>query len=344
MGKDLLKNPYGRFYHLAYHLANLGHNVELILISYKKEEDDVIEFSNIYIRSYSLFPNPVSTIMKIYKLIKSSGSDWIFGFSDIYYGVLAQTFARKLDQKCLIDAYDNYEAYMPWLKPLHWLWRFSVKRATVVTCAGQSLNDLFRNYRRTKPIHILPMTVDGNLFFEQSREECRQKLDLPLNVKLIGYHGSISDSRDIRTLFSAAKKIINSGEKIKFVVSGRKDKNIKIPAEFIYKGYLPDSDVPLLLNSLDVLVVTNKDSIFGNYSYPVKLYEAMACHIPVVVSKTESTKWILRKYPQYLVEPEDNNALIEKINEVIKLGRVSYERLPTWEEITDDLSQLIIKN
>ena len=36
-GKDLLTRPYGRFFYLPYWLAQRGHEVYILLLSYKKE-------------------------------------------------------------------------------------------------------------------------------------------------------------------------------------------------------------------------------------------------------------------------------------------------------------------
>lgn len=342
MGRDLLNSPYGRFYNLSHLLSISGHTVHIILLSYRKQEAEQTVRGKLQITSISAIPNPLTALLKINSIIQESQPDWIFGFSDTYYGILAVYFARQYHCKSLIDAYDNYESYLPWLKPLHWMWRSSLKRATVVTCAGKSLKNLFRKYRKTKPIVILPMSVDHGIFYPRPKEECRKMLKLPLNVKLIGYHGSISESRDIRLLFSIAEKISSKKSNIKFVISGRKDKKINVPQELIYKGYLPDSEVPILINSLDLLVVINKKTKFGNYSYPVKLYEAMSCNIPVVVSKTDSTEWIMEKYPQYLVIAEDENSLANKIYEVIDMEDVNYDKLPTWKEIADNLDEIIM--
>lgn len=38
-----------------------------------------------------------------------------------------------------IDAYDNYESYIPWLKLLHVLKRRALSRADLITAAGPNL-------------------------------------------------------------------------------------------------------------------------------------------------------------------------------------------------------------
>jgi glycosyltransferase involved in cell wall biosynthesis len=341
MGKDLFSKPYGRFYNLAYLLSKLGHNVELILFSYKKNEISSKKVDRLKISSVSLLPNPFKTIFRVSQQIRESKPDWVVGFSDTYYGIMAEYTARKINKKSWIDAYDNYESYIPFLKPLHWLWRNAIDRAALVTCAGPGLEELFTKYRKEGPVVVLPMTVNHNEFKELSREVCRQELGLPIDNKLIGYHGSISNSRDIDTLFAAIQKIQLTNPDVKLVMAGRIGKNIEIPKSVLYLGYIADNDIVKFINSMNILAVINKNTKFGNYSYPIKLYEAMACKIPVVVSKTKSTEWMMNRFPELLVEPEDFNALADKIDEVIHFNRIKYDELPTWDKITDKLAQKI---
>ena len=65
-------------------------------------------------------------------------------------------------------------------------------------------------------------------------------------------------------------------------------------------GYLPDEDIPVLLNCMDVFAVISLISAFGRFSYPVKLYEAMACRIPVAATATEPAIWILKDRDAFL--------------------------------------------
>ena len=67
--------------------------------------------------------------------------------------------------------------------------------------------------------------------------------------------------------------------------------------------------MPFLLNSMNVLAVINRLSAFGRFSYPAKLYEAMACSIPVVATATEPATWILGGEQRFLVRPGDSHDL-----------------------------------
>jgi len=160
-GKDLIERPYGRFYYLPKILAEKGHEVHILLLSHKNEPKISHQKDEIHWASLSLLKHgPFAYSRNAEKITNQINPDWIVGFSDTYYGILAQRLGSKLHIPSLIDAYDNYESYIPWLKPLHYQWRSSLVKATLVTAAGPSLADLLGNSRPGKPTEIIPMAAD----------------------------------------------------------------------------------------------------------------------------------------------------------------------------------------
>jgi glycosyltransferase involved in cell wall biosynthesis len=299
-------------------------------LSYKKEPPVKIEKDGITWLSESIYPwGPVKYIAKASTIVRTVKPDWIVGFSDTYYGILAEQLGTKYGLKSVIDAYDNYESYIPWFKLLHHYWRKAIAHATVVTAAGPHLGDYLNAFRPNKEVRIVPMAADPE-FVPLNKRECRQKLGLPLDKQLVGYCGAIYNNRGIDLLFKVFT-LLKDNSNIAFVLSGRKEKNISLPNQVKWLGYLPDEQVPLLLNSLDVLLVINKPSAFGHFSYPVKLYEAMRCHIPVVVADVEGSKWILKAHPQFLARTGDAIDFAEKIQLVLALDKFDYGSRNSWE-------------
>ena len=56
----------------------------------------------------------------------------------------------------------------------------------------------------------------------------------------------------------------------------------------------------------------------------------MACHQPVVASRTASTAWVLRDFPDRLVAPGDAAALAGALVSALDLGAVDYGAQPGW--------------
>jgi len=266
------------------------------------------------------------------ELIKSIKPDWIVGFSDTYFGILAEHLGRKFRIKSLIDAYDNYESYLPWCAPLHFLWRRAVSQATAVTAAGPQLVDLLQQSRSERPVFIVPMAADVPVFMPLDQEACRHELNLPLEKKIIGYCGSIYRNRGIQTLFDAYDLLKQSDHNIDLILTGRKEQGVSLPSSVKWLGYLYDDKIPVFLNSLDVATIINRASRFGQYSYPVKLYEAMRCQIPVIATDTPSTSWILKGDERFLARPDDPSDLANRIRKILTFGRINYGEQTSWEQ------------
>jgi glycosyltransferase involved in cell wall biosynthesis len=331
-GRDLLTRPYGRFYHLPRFLAQAGHEVFLFLLSYRNEPPVRINRDGITWLSESILPQGVQRyVRRASELTRRVRPDWVVGFSDTYYGILAQHLGRKYVIRSAIDAYDNYESYLPWLKPLHFLWRKALSGATIVTAAGPQLAELLQQSRAGKPVHIVPMAADPD-FVPMARDECRKQIGLPLGEALIGYCGSVYCSRGVVTLFEAFEELCRQRPGIRLILAGRRERSVRLPRQARWLGYLPDQDIPALLNSMDLLAVVSRLSAFGRFSYPVKLYEAISCQLPVVATATEPAKWILNHQEAFLARPGDPHDLGRKIEDMLAHSRIQYAGMNTWEE------------
>jgi len=277
------------------------------------------------------------------ELIKSIKPDWIVGFSDTYFGIMAAHLGRKYGIKSLVDAYDNYESYLSLFTPLHFLWRRAVSQATAVTAAGPQLAELLQQSRPGRPVFIVPMAADVPGFMPLDQEACRRELNLSLENKIIGYCGSIYRNRGIQTLFDAHDILKKSDRNIDLIFTGRKEKGISLPSSVKWFGYLSDDKIPVFLNSLDVAVVINRISRFGLYSYPVKLYEAMRCHIPVIATDTPSVNWILKGDDRFLARPDDPYDLADKIRKASTLDRIDYGEQTSWEQSCQIFEEVLLR-
>jgi glycosyltransferase involved in cell wall biosynthesis len=256
--------------------------------------------------------------------------DWIIGLSDTYYGILAEHLGQKLGVRTAIDTYDNYESYIPWIKPLHWLWRRAIRRVDLVTAAGPQLASLLEREWPGRPVHVVPMAADPSFHAALDRHVCRERLGLPLHAPMVGYCGAVYRNRGIAVLFDAFEEIRQENREARLVVSGRKERGVHLPPFVKWMGYLPDDHMPYLLNAMNVLVVINRLSAFGRFSYPVKLYEAMACGLPVVATATEPAAWILGGDQRFLARPGDPHDLALKISALLPQGRMVYPQVPDW--------------
>ena len=337
MGRDLARNPYGRFFHLPRILGERGHRVSIALLDY--ENGDKLKFDAHGIRwtSSPLF----GYVGSVEQQIADLAPDWVIGFSDTYFGIFAERIARKHGLLSCIDAYDNYESYMSWARPLHWLWRRALRRSDLLTAAGPDLLALMSQGVEDRHSAVVPMAADPIGFTPRDRLKCREALQLSVSAPLVGYCGSMHSSRGVDVLFDAIPLVLEERPEVQFVHSGRTWSNVPLPDSIRSLGFIDDDKVPLLLNSMDVLVVTNRASAFGHYSYPVKLYEAMSCQVPVVATRTRATEWILHRHPDSLVEPGDPQALGAAILRALAVADADYQTVSTWQTNCDIFEQAL---
>lgn len=339
-GRDLFTQPYGRFYYLPRLLAERGHEVHLLLLNYRNEPPVYRNEMNLHWHSVPFLPvGPRPFLVKANQLATELKPNWILGFSDTWYGILAERIARKIGAQSLIDAYDNYESYIPWLKPLHLLWRHSLTRANVVTAAGPQLADFMSRSAGGRPVDIIEMSADP-CFYPRSKSACRSQLGLPTNKTLFGYSGSLHPSRSIQLLFSIFEKLKELMPDAELVISGRLSKNVKLPSHVRWLGYLPAEKVPTVINSLDLIFAINKPGAFGNYSYPVKVYEALACGVSVIATDLPGTAWVLREHLEWLAKPEDIDDFVEKIISLLN-NQSLFKPVSGWHDSAEQLEKLL---
>lgn len=173
-------------------------------------------------------------------------------------------------------------------------------------------------------ILVAPDGVDVDLFDTDLRkEECRKKLNLPCDKKLVMYTGHLYEWKGVYTL-AESSQYLNKGELVVFV--GGTEENIK---EFKKKyrnvknilvvGRKSYVDIPLYLKAADVLVLPNsaKEDISRFYTSPMKLFEYMASGTPIVASNLPSIREVLNGNNSILVEPDNPIALASSIKDVL---------------------------
>lgn len=175
-------------------------------------------------------------------------------------------------------------------------------------------------------ILIAPDGVNLKLFdLDISKEDAVNKVNLPLNKKIIMYVGSfyLYNWKGIDVLLDSIRFFPEKD--FVFVLVGGSDKEIlKIKEKYRFKNLIlisrvPYGVVPVYLKSADVLVLPNKkgDIMSEEYTSPLKLFEYMASRTPIVASNLPSIREILNKDNAILVEPNNPEKLALGIKEVL---------------------------
>lgn len=171
-------------------------------------------------------------------------------------------------------------------------------------------NILINTYKAEKSkVKFIPNGVDITKFYPMDKTECREKLNLQKEEKIVLFIGGFIERKGPLRVLEACKKL-NSDTKMIFIGSGSQipqDENI------IFCGKLAHDMLPLYLNACDVFVLPTK-----NEGMPNVILEAMACNTPIVTSDIKVNKLILEGYKDKMFcKYNDIDCILRGINKLL---------------------------
>lgn len=169
---------------------------------------------------------------------------------------------------------------------------------------------------------VLPILVDNSRF--QLSSEPKNEYG-----NYIAYCGNMSGNKDgLLNLLETFINVHNRFKDINLVLVGTGHKNDldklklfikknKIEPYVIFTGYLSGAKLINSLSAAKLLILSRPNDIQAQGGLPTKLGEYLATGQPVVVTKVgEISRYINDEEHAYLVEPDNNKALAEKINQI----------------------------
>lgn len=253
--------------------------------------------------------------------------DYKYIYTRDFYG--AAVF-KLLGKKVIFDAHS-----LP-LTPC-FLFKFFLKSNDKIIAITEGLKKGLVDFGiPAEKIFVLPDGVDLKKFsLNISKEEAREKVNLPQNEKLIIYAGHLYKWKGVNTLFEAAYKFptrqpadnFQFSKETLFVFVGGADKDIDKFKEksgkenlnnILIVGRRPYNEIPLWLKAADVLILPNsgREKLSAFYTSPLKMFEYMAAGKPIVASDLPSIREVLNKENSVLVKADDEYALMEGIKKV----------------------------
>lgn len=327
-GKDLLDDAYGRLYELPLALAGLGHEVQGVCASYRPRPEGTFAARRgaAQVRWHSLNVRPLSP-WALYRWSKAVAQraaafmpDVVWACSDAFHVILGVRWQRRSGVPCVVDLYDNFESFratgIPGIRP--WFAR-SVKRAAGVTVVSRALQRyVTQGYGVAGETLVIENGISAE-FRPMERRTCRERLGLSASAKIIGTAGALDRDRGIEALFEAFLRLARKNPDLRLLLAGRVGRTTRIPAHdrIVYLGELPLAEVPYVIGAMDVSVVCNKRSAFGEYCFPQKLYEILACAVPPLVAHTAGVAHLLADAPQNRYEPESVPSLMDGIERLL---------------------------
>jgi glycosyltransferase involved in cell wall biosynthesis len=346
MNKDLIDDRFGRFREIPLELAQKGHQVNGLCLSYLHKKEGVFRDRSVCWQSINATPLKLPGLFSFIKTAQryAQQSDIIWACSDSIYGIIGYMISKKNNIPLVFDLYDNFEYFLlARLPAIKQLYRYVLKNCDAVTCVSRPLKGRITSHGRKKRTVVLENAVRKDLFKPMQKQACRRTLGFSKDAVLIGTAGALTKNRGIAVLLEAFKLLQKKNNNIYLVLAGPRDIQIPPEANIHDLGILPLKKVPQFLNALDVAVVCNQKNSFGNYCFPQKTREIMACDIPIVVAKLGSMQELLADKPQWLYEPENAKSLATALEYRLRDRQTDYPAPPAWSDLADILENLMKK-
>ncbi|HEY7168764.1 MAG TPA: glycosyltransferase [Candidatus Binatia bacterium] len=351
MAKDLLDDRFGRFHELPLELAKFGHEVQGICLSYRPKPEgwstDFEPHSHGEVPWLSLnlgrmmLPGIKRYLAEGERIAADFHPDIIWSCSDAFHAIFGARVARRAGALSIIDLYDNFEAFrasrIPGVIPL---FRRAVRDADGLTVFSRRLGRyVVGTYGYSRFTDVIENGVKS-CFRPQNRAECRRRLGLPQNARIIGTAGALYKSRGIETLFRAFEQLAVV-EDLHLALAGARTGDLKIPpGERVHDlGELPHEEVAVFFNALDIAVVCYRHSPQGEVSLPQKAYEIIACGVPMIAAAVGTMSELLESSPECLYAPESSESLAAAVRYQLERKVRLDIAIPSWAESAWRLSE-----
>ena len=242
--------------------------------------------------------------------------------------------------------------------------RFQYFFATRIICVTDGIKrELVRNYgvkeKRCKVIHN---GVNIQLFRPLNKVTSRNKLGINQDYFYIGFLGSFKVWRGLENLIEALKKVKERGyDQIKcfligdgYLMSHLKEmvNRYDLSKNIIFKGSVNYEGAPIFINSFDICYLCWTGLKYG--SSALKLFEYLACARPVIASRVEGDREIVKNGNcGYLFKAGDVESLVSRIIESYDLrdrlpelgrnGRRFIKDQFSWEKVANRLQNVLLE-
>jgi len=354
-------------YHLAIEMKKRGHEIHIFTTS-TTSKDSIEKDRNMTIYRYGtnfrILTSNISFGM-FRKPVKHS-VDIIHTHFDIPPGPMAGLrYAKKKKVPLIVTYHGDWEAgYGGLIRRIGVAFhnKFLVDKllsyADIIISPSEYYIDRSRFLWKYKDkIVVIPNGINlGEFDIPYSKEECRKKLELPGDKKIVLYFGYLSPYKGPDVLIKALPKIMEEVPDILLVFAGRgvmrkelEELSVKLGVKKNVKftGFVEERLKLLYYKAADVFCLP---SMMKTECYPLAILEAMACGLPIVASDMGGIPDAVKSGENgLLAPPKDSEALAEAIiylleNEDIRerMGRNGKERVErySWEKIAEETEKM----
>lgn len=215
----------------------------------------------------------------------------------------------------------------------------------LIVISGGLKNALLKQGVAESKILVAHDAVDLRQFkINETKEECRKKLGLPPDDKIVIYTGHLYEWKGAEVLIEAAGELYRKmGDTIQIYIVGGTAQEVSIFKKKYHNhlnlhiiGWEKLSLMPYWQHAADVLVLPTsaREKIGRFYTSPMKLFEYMMSRCPIVASDIPSLREVLDESVANFFIPDDPSSLAEKIQAVLANPEEGEERaLRAYSEV-----------
>lgn len=340
--------------------ANLGHKVELVVprrFNFIKE--DPFEYYDVE-KNFNIVKLPSLDLVKFGR-IGFWVQSFLFAQLAFFYSMLCEqdvVYSRDELPIYLLSFFKKNVFWESHIGKFNFITKKLIKKCKGIIAITKGLKDFYtRNGIAKEKIFVAPDGVDLRKFIVGlSKEECRDRLNLPKGKKIIAYTGHLYKWKGANILADSASFF---GNEYLFVFVGGTFEDVKKFKEkysdsrnILIIGQKPHSEIPYYLKSADILVLPNsaQEKISRLYTSPMKMFEYMASGVPIIASDLPSIREILSSDNAILVKSDDPEDLSNNIYRLLKSitlsGNISSKSLKdvvkyTWESRASNILDFI---
>jgi glycosyltransferase involved in cell wall biosynthesis len=201
--------------------------------------------------------------------------------------------------------------------------RFLARADAVITVSENTRRDALRFYRLDPAkVHVIPEGVEPRFQPEnnpQQRAEIKKRYGLP--DRFILCVSTIEPRKNLPLLLEAYTALRPQCPNVGLVIAGGKGwlyesffehlRSLGLESQITLTGYVPEADLPGLINCAEVFTYPSKFEGFG-----LPPLEAMACGVPVVCSNASSLPEVVGD-AGILLPPDDVRGWVEALTHVL---------------------------
>jgi glycosyltransferase involved in cell wall biosynthesis len=215
----------------------------------------------------------------------------------------------------------------------------------IIAMSNNTKKDLIEHFEITpSKIDVVYHGIEHNLFKTHSKNkinEIKNKYDINDNTIIIGSFNSDRRIDNINELLEALSILTRTYPEIKLLLMGKSNENVdnlikslKLGDYIIKTGYVPDYELPLLYNLMDLFLFLSDYEGFG---FPP--LEAMACGTPVIALNRSSMPEITgdagmlinKKEPSYIAEKVSYLIQDTDLRKSLKVKGIRQSKNYNWE-------------